>query len=207
MAKDPIDELEEVIRSNNLIDLGSEYAEIAIDSMIEDNTLKDIPVIRTIVGLIKFRNSFSKYLFTKKIYKFLFNIKDIPQTERVKTIEKINSSKKYQSKVGLIILELLEKVESDYKPEILGKLFSAVIKEKIEFSTFLRLAHIISNLFIEDIHILKRNVKGQIVYPEALSDSILISGLVTYGISNANLKYQDELLSPLGYALYKYGLQ
>ena len=73
-----------IIKDSELKSLAADYAEIAVDGIIKEGTLKDIPLIGTLISVIKFGNSINKNILTKKIYKFLFELKNIPEEKRRK---------------------------------------------------------------------------------------------------------------------------
>lgn len=206
-------QFENIISNSNLIELTSDYAELIIDKIVDDGFLKDIPVIGSIINVVKFGNSVNQHFFAKKIYKFLFELKSIPPEKRKKKLQEINDSKKYQSSVGEIILEFIDKIESDYKPEILGKLFKAYIEEKIDFQTYLRLVHIMKSIFIYDILELKKSIIDN-KYCTYSCDQFVIMGLIKIDFvtpfENALNGIEQEKyteLSELGINLNNYGLQ
>lgn len=169
--------LELAITNSDLKNLTKEYGELAIDGILKDGILKDIPLLGTIIGAIKFGNSINQNIATKKLYKFLFQLNKIPLEKRKQKIEEINSSKKYQSKVGEQIFELLEKIESDGKPEIIGKLFAAVIQEKIDYIKFLKASHIVKTVFYYDLIALKKTYDGKYLN-DPIDDTLMTNGLV-----------------------------
>lgn len=195
--ENPNKKFEMVIKDSELPSLSKDFAEVAVDGIMDEGVLKDLPLVGGLVGIIKFGNSINKHLSAKKIYKFLFELHNIPQEKRIKKIDEINNSRKYQSRVGEMIFELLERIESDGKPEIIGKLFSAVIEEKLDYRIFLNCAHIIKNIFYYDLEDLKNSYDGQYV-KGPLSDSIFVSGLVDVDFVT-NLKESLEKSEPTRY--------
>ena len=187
----PNKSLETVISDSDLTSVATEYGELVIDGMLDDGLLKDIPAVGTIIGVMNFASSVSKHISAKKLYKFLYELKDIPQEIRLNKIKEINSSKKYQSKVGEMIFELLDKVESDEKPKIIGKLFKGVIEEKIDFETYLRLAHIVKQLFYFDLKKLKDTTDDLLQIKSKINDDIRYSGLVKQDMVNQYPKFKD----------------
>ena len=200
--ENPNKKLELVIKDSDLPSLSKDFAEIAIDGIMDDGVLRDLPLVSGLVGVIKFGNSINKYLSAKKIYKFLFELNKIPQEQRVKKIDEINNSKKYQSSVGEMILELLERIESDGKPEIIGKMFAAVIEEKINFSDYLRCAHIVKNFFYYDLETLKSGHEKGDIYT-TFGDGLFDSGLIIIGIKGRS----ETTLSELGKIIIEIGMK
>ena len=197
----PNKKLELVIKDSELPSLSKDFAEVAIDGIMDDGVLKDVPLVNTIVGVVKFGNSINKYLSAKKIYKFLFELHHIPQEQRIKKIDEINNSKKYQSSVGEMIFELLERIESDGKPEIVGKMFAAVIKEKIDFIDYLRCTHIVKNIFYYDLEKLKSGHEKGDIYT-TIGDGLLDSGLIRLGTKGKS----ETTLSELGKMIIEIGM-
>jgi len=188
---EPNRKLEDVIKNSDLKSLTVDYAELAVDSIMDDGLLKDFPIVGSVIRTIKFGNSLNKYYAAKKLYKFLFELNSISEEKRIQKINEINSSKKYQSSVGEMILELLDRIESDGKPEIIGKLFCAVIKEEISFQTYLRLAHIVNKIFYYDLVKLKESSKNLKVSRNGTVDDFFTNGLVTTEPANDYDKFKE----------------
>lgn len=178
----PYKYIEKVIKTDDLKELGVEWGDIFIKSFIEDESLNELPIIGNFIKLIKFGNSINKYFTAKKLYNFLFQLKDIPVEKRNATISKINSSGKYRRSVGEQMFELLDKIENDGKPEILGKLFASVINEEIDYKVYLKAAHIIKTVFYFDLVDLKEAYDGSYINGW-VDDTLMINGLIE---SNVN---------------------
>ncbi|SHH79352.1 hypothetical protein [Winogradskyella jejuensis] len=211
--ENPNKKFELVIKDSELPSLSKEFAEVAVDGIMDDGVLRDLPLVGSLIGAVKFGNSINKYLSAKKIYKFLFELHHIPQVQRIKKIDEINDSKKYQSSVGEMIFELLERLESDGKPEIIGKLFAAVITEEIDYRTYLKCAHIIKSMFYYDLEELKNKYDGKYVIGP-VNDGIFNSGLVDVNFAatfdqtkNHHPKKSDTTLTGLGDVIINIGMK
>lgn len=203
--ENPNKKLELVIKDSELPSLSKDFVEVAVDGIMDDGVLRDLPLVGSLVGMVKFGNSINKYLSAKKIYKFLFELHHIPQEQRIRKIDEINNSKKYQSSVGEMIFELLERIESDGKPEIVGKIFAAVIEEKIDFIDYLRCTHIVKNIFYYDLEKLKNeHAKGEI--HTTIGDGLLDSGLIKLGTIGAK-DSGGTALSGLGKIIIEIGME
>jgi hypothetical protein len=194
--ENPNKKLELVIKDSDLPSLSKEFADVAIDGVLSDGVLKDIPLVGGIVGLVKFSSSISKYLTAKKIYKFLFQLHNTSQQKRIRKIDQINISKKYQSSVGEMIFELLERIESDGKPEIIGKLFRAVIEGYIDYAKYLKATHIVKTVFYYDLLKLKQVYDGEYINQE-IDETLRTNGLVQSNVDfvkdyKAKLDFDDN---------------
>jgi hypothetical protein len=54
--ENPNRKLELVIKDSDLASLSKDFAEVAVDGIIDDGILKDLPLVGGIVGIIKFGN-------------------------------------------------------------------------------------------------------------------------------------------------------
>ena len=74
--------LELAIVDSGLAGLTKDYAELAIDGLLKDGIFKDIPILGSVIGTIRFGSSINKHIATKKLYKFLFQLHKIPFEKR-----------------------------------------------------------------------------------------------------------------------------
>ncbi len=212
MEIDPFKALESALVSDALSIL-AENGEALLDHLLKDGMAKELPVIGTIIGNIRFASSVNKLITARKLYKFLTQLQKVPLIKRIDQIDKISRSGKYRSSVGLMVWELLDKIESDYKPEIIGKLFAAYLDEKISFEIYLRLAHIVKNAFYPDLAGLVPGKQWRIEAKE-ISDPLLVSGLIDVDLKEVYVNGKDGIigdeqhgtLNELGQTLYTYGL-
>lgn len=143
--------LEEAITQSDLKDVSIDLAELSIDNLLDDGIIKDIPFLRTLVGISQTASNIQNRLFLKKILAFLSEINQIPQKERELMIAKIDSSDEYKIKVGEKILYIVDKADDHQITRILGVLFSAFIKGKITYDEFTQSTTIINGVFIKDL--------------------------------------------------------
>ncbi len=66
--------LVESIEAKTLGDLTVEYAELGLDGILDDGIIKDIPILRTAVGLAKIGLNVRDRIYAKKIYGFLAQV-------------------------------------------------------------------------------------------------------------------------------------
>ncbi|NPE49962.1 hypothetical protein HLB25_09945 [Dickeya dadantii] len=121
------------IKSGSVVDLSKEYAEYGLDMLIDSDALKDIPFINTAVGLVNAVGSARDYIFTEKLVRFLTQFADLAESERADMVDKLNEDDKFTSKAGARIIEIIERMESEDKPELAAKFFKAFACEEINF--------------------------------------------------------------------------
>ncbi len=207
-----IKDLRELIGNNNkndMKDLSVEFTEILLDSFV-DNGIKEIPLLKTIFATA---STITSAIFLKKLLLFLENIEETSVEQRQKLINKVKSSGKYRSSVGETLLEYLNKVESDYKPEIIGKMFVAVINSKITYDEFLKSIHVLCNVYSGDLLELKDNTNenNEVLY--SIPSEIFMNGLTDTDYlgqlcNSSGEKIDDSIkkLTRIGYIIIKIGL-
>ena len=134
------------VKSTDLASLSQEYAEIAIDSVLSEGVLKDIPVVGTIVAIGKAGASISDRVFTRKLLRFLTSLSQVGTCERQSMIERLDREDSFRNQIGDRIIELLERVDSVAKPEMLAKAFRAYASMSIDGAMLNRLNHAIHQL-------------------------------------------------------------
>ena len=98
--KNTSSEVSKALITNNF-DNSLNYAEIGIDSFITDDVLKEIPLVKTVVGVVKSGLKVKEILFTKKILTFLkeFHSGDLSK-EKTQKPKDTNSTTKPKPQTG-----------------------------------------------------------------------------------------------------------
>lgn len=135
---------EKTLINSELPDVVIDLAEISLDNLIDLKDVKDLPLIKTFVGLLEFGANVHDRLFLKKIIAFLANLHGVDVAERKKMIRKINDSNKYRIHVGEKLLYIIDRCNDYESAEMVSRLFGAFIEGKIEYSDYLIAAEAIS---------------------------------------------------------------
>lgn len=133
---------------NILLDASKDAGEI-----LKSDLLNEIPFIRYIFSGLKAFKDISNLLLIKKIIKFLLQLNDIPQQDRMDFMGKLDSKDREEIISSLILI--LDKLESLQKSEILGKILKSYIREKINKEEFFSLMHSIMIIDIKEIDFLR----------------------------------------------------
>lgn len=169
--------LSETLKNSDLKSIAGDFGEIAIDSLLEDGVLKDIPVIGALQGIYSASRSVSNYLFSKKLIKFISALSELTSQERADVIKKLESNDGYFKKVGETLVLLIERMDDMQKPEMLAIAFRSLAKNKIDIDQFKRLTHAIDRLQVYYIPYLKAFYNREAV-PDELLPSLFGAGLV-----------------------------
>jgi hypothetical protein len=144
------------LKHSDLKALASTAAELAIDSMLKDGLLKEIPVIRTLTNLTNIGLSVRDYVFTRKLLKFLASIGELKEDERQGLLARLEKDSKFQRTVGEHIILLLDRMDDLAKPTFMAKAFIAYCRGAIDFIQLQRLNNAIDKVLVCDLPQLKR---------------------------------------------------
>jgi hypothetical protein len=171
------DALTETIKDDNFQDVMVDLGETAVDAILNEGVLKEIPILGSVFGLAKTTMSIQDKLFTKKILTFLIQLRNTEVESRKKQIEKIDTNPKYKTKVGEKLLYIIDKCEDTEKATYIGKLFQCYIEEKLDYEDFLRASKCIELTFLYDLKRFIREKWNNMEMEEA--GDLVGSGLMT----------------------------
>lgn len=184
--------LEVTLKNSDLQSVTIDLAETLSDTLLKEGLLKEIPIIGTLFGVGKVAANIKDYLFLKKLLSFLSELKDIPIETRAKLITKIDSSKKYRTKIGEKLLYIVEKCDDYEKSQVIGILFKAFIVEKINYETFLRITMIVNNIMSSDLNYFVANSFEKLDIEEAgiyLNSGLFELAPITVKVEEINEMY------------------
>lgn len=131
------EDFENSLKLPRMTDLTLSLSDNAIDAMLSNKAISKIPIVSSIAAMIETTKNISSYLFARKIIAFLSETNKVSKKQRIKMLRSIEDGKEINKKVGLSLLEILEKSDSAEKAQYLGKWFAAFLKEKISYGQFL----------------------------------------------------------------------
>jgi hypothetical protein len=190
------------IAHSDLAHVTQDLTEVALDSLLDNGILKDIPVIGTIVGIYKGVVSIREQMFIKKIAKFLNSLSEISAKEREDMFIKLEEEGHKRQEVGEGILLILDQVDNYEKARLLGVLLKTLSTSLTNYETFKRFSSIINTVYIDDIMSLPSFINEQ--------KSFTATSLQSQGLVYTNSYWLDEgqpdlsyTISPLGSLLCK----
>ena len=143
------------VGSSELSSIAKEYGEKSLDALVShvvDNpAIKEIPILRTIVGVSQGVLAFRDRTYIKKIMRFLFQVDESSEEVKTKFKEKMRHNPKEVHKAGETVWEILEKVSSNEKAIMIGKVFQAYMAEEITLNQLIYLCEIIERTYLQDL--------------------------------------------------------
>ena len=167
----------ETLKNSDLNSVSEDFAEIAIDSLLKDGFLKDIPVINTILSIYKTGISVKDLLFMRKILYFLNGMNEISLEDRMKMLGKLEKDNK---RFGEMIILCLERMDDMEKPRLFAKAFSLLAKGSINTKDFFALKNVIENVNLSDIEEIVKFYNNYFVCPIELTSYLMHSKLASF---------------------------
>lgn len=167
----------------NITDITEDYAEIGIDIFIENDLIKEIPIIKTLVNIFKIGKNIRDKNLLKQTLIFMqeFNKGNIEEEKLKKYKNEIENDRKKCEEELERVLWLLNSFIDKEKSIMLSRLFKEYVRQTITWDEFCEYSEIINRLFVQDIKILRE------IYLEELRDTTNIKDI-----------YRVERLNSLG---------
>ena len=161
-----------------------DYIEMGIDSLIDNEIAKEIPIVSTIVGVLKFGKNVHDRNLLKQTVVFIneFNTGTVDEEKKKEYKEKIEKdSKKCEEELGRVIL-LLNKFIDKEKSVLLAKLYKAYINEIINWKEFCEYSEVVDRLFLQDINLLEEIYRERLNITKGRDDMFRIERLNSLGL-------------------------
>lgn len=140
------------------VDITSDLAEVGLDSILEDGTLKDIPFISTAICVYKIGVTIKERHYIKKLARFIdaFNkgIDDDDMRERIKS--RFLDEKASKKELEYILL-LIDRILDEEKSDLLAKLYLSYLNRKINWEEFISYSNVVDRLLPSDLDYLRLN--------------------------------------------------
>ena len=141
------------IISSDVKDIAIDYSEIAIDKIIDNDVLSEIPIVKSLLAVYKVGISIKERYTIKKMLKFLIALEEIPEKEKSDFLNKLSKNDKYSNDFLEKLLVILERLDDLEKATIIGNLFKATIKGEVKMLEFTKLSSIVDRSFIQDLKV------------------------------------------------------
>lgn len=168
--------LSETLRGSDLVPLSAELAEAALDGVLEDGALKDLPVVGSLLALWNTGRSVRDMLFTRKLMAFLAGVENVSPEDRAAVLTKIA---KNPEAAGELLLLALERMDSMEKPELLARTFVLLAEGTITVSDFHALRVVIDMINLADLPEVVKFYNYYTYCPDELMSSLMQTKLCT----------------------------
>lgn len=150
----------ETISKSDLSEIGLDAGELALDLLLKEGILREIPVLKTFVSIAKGGLAIKDYIFLKKLIRFLYHLKDLSIEDRQQFTDKAKT-KEQRQQLGENLLILLDRYDHLEKVQILAQLFLAYLGDVINLDKFLRFSSSVDRTYIGDLRELLKYFTGK----------------------------------------------
>lgn len=144
----PSKELRESIISDELQDVTEEVIEVVIDEVSESELINKLPIVGTLKALYKTGQSIRDAIFLKKALFVLLELANVPLQNRIDFIDSLEEPFSGGSE---IILNAIDRLESNEKAVIFGRLCKLRALRRIELNEFMELSKLIQDAYLPDL--------------------------------------------------------
>ena len=136
---------------NSVQDLG----EVAIDSLLDNSFWKDIPVLSTVVNVVKVGTTIKDNMFLRKLYRFLYEYKQLDDVTKKKIQERIISYKEKCS-LGEEIVSVIDSFENSKKAALIVCVLKFLTQDDLDVDVYLVLIDRIAKCYYADLMWVKK---------------------------------------------------
>ncbi len=117
------------------IDIGNEFLEIPIDQLIDNDMLRDIPIVNTLVGLGKIAMNVRDLYLIKKTVAFIasLNQNKLSKEKIARHKAKLETDSKKLNKELEFIMVMLDRMNETQKSIIMSNMYLKYLDEKTDF--------------------------------------------------------------------------
>ena len=158
-------------------------AEFAIDQVLDDGLLADLPFVGWIAKGLSFKRSISDRILHHKLLRFLKTLESVSAGEKAEFRSRISDDPSYRRRVGESLLLVLDRVDDVQKAEIIAKCFDHFTTDDIDLETLQTLCGIVQGSTLADLGALRDS--------KSLSPMSLGAGLTTFEFHGGNLEFEQ----------------
>lgn len=185
---------------SNLSDTVTDITELGIDTVLDDGLLKDIPIVRTVIGAAKTaQNIYDRNLLRQTaVFILEFNSGGLNPEKLLKYRQRINSNPNLLEKeLGRVMILLNDNIDLK-KSKILANFYKSYVLEEISWDKFCELTDVLNRSLLVDITLLL-NIYNDEDYAIPLEENYRIDRLVSQGLiqyKSPTLTYNTLNLTP-----------
>lgn len=200
-----------------------DFAEIGLDNLLDESVLKEIPMVKTAVSIVKTGFAIREKHMLKKTLIFINQLNTNGLNDEVYEAykEKLKSKDKILYRELENILIIIDRFIDANKSKILANLFYNYIHKKITWDDFQELSIIVDNIFIKDLSEM-RNIydKRELTMNDIINQNSFnrlktqnlvkdINSRIRGANGNISVYYNanDYTITSAGIKLFEFGLQ
>lgn len=195
--------------SKPAFDLTQDYAELGLDSFLDNPALKELPLVKSIVGVVRGGMAIREIWLAKKLLTFLSEFHNGKLTEERKQefLTKFREDTKYRASVVEHVVVLNDRFISVEKSKILANLFQAHINGKFVWEAFCQLSECLDTLHTRAFAVLHNSANSDDPFHFKTHDYDVDGGGVLFSAGLCIVHGNHYSVNAYGQYLYYYGIK
>jgi len=132
-------------------ELAVDLAEVAVDAVLQDGLLKDVPIVGTLINLTKLAKSIPDRIFTAKVRSFVAALERVGDLQKDDFLTEMALDHNKRAKLSEVLTLTLDRIDDLEKADYVAYVFMAYVERKIDLTVFKRCLHSISDAFAADL--------------------------------------------------------
>jgi hypothetical protein len=165
-----------VTKLPELQDVTHDYAELALDALVDSGIADEIPIVKTVRAFARGVTGLHEALLMRKLAALLQGLGNFTDEEAMRFREKLRTDEQIED-FGERVIGIVDRVESATKARIIGLMLREYLSGRCDRVTFLRSIEMVDRALTEDLAFLAGQwVEGS---KEPSCDRLLAVGLMT----------------------------
>lgn len=162
---------------NKFLEASLETAEALADSLIDNDVVKNIPVVGTALKVVSGTLDMRDKLFVSKVQRFVQEIEHLSLNKKLEFQRSVLTDEESMRRAGEAALLVLDKLSEIKKAKLLGFYFGCFLAGRLDQFQFRRVASAIDVAFIDDLEVFLENGIAEQRTQKQYMESLFSSGL------------------------------
>ncbi|MEK6152075.1 hypothetical protein WIW50_02380 [Flavobacteriaceae bacterium 3-367] len=135
----------------NFKDILADVGEMALDSLMNNEVVKEIPILGTSLKIIQGIKNVRDKAYINKVKKFVECVGELDESQKTKLVEESRLDKKRRVKFGDALFTTIEQSESLVKVEYIAAAFEAFLNNEMSENDLRLICHVIRSSFMDEL--------------------------------------------------------
>lgn len=165
-------------------EIASDLLEVGIDSVLDEGILRDIPIVRVIVGATRVVQSVRDRNLLLQTLEFIRALREqsISEYELDRHRRKLDADPEYAEEELGRVLVILDATLDREKSRLLAGLYAALVGERIDWDKFRELTDVVNRMFMADFPTLRAVAAGEVHDTTRCGDAYRADRLSSLGL-------------------------
>ncbi len=144
--------------SDVLLEMSESVLDAATEGLLQNDTLSEIPVLKTVIGVARGALAFRDRRYISKLLRMLAEAAKVSDEDRKQFQEKLDNNPKEAKRAGIVILDIVDKITTNEKAAMVGKLMRAYMHEpELTLEQLINLCEIVERAYLQDLISLEKS--------------------------------------------------